>query len=127
MNIVYLFLFGLMVGILVNRLSGIKSGILGTTLMGVAGALSGGGIASLIFDIPIIGFNLIYLTIAILGLLLIIFINQLFPLEDEEQGYKLLKASDKRNKKRGFIYYSEVKLPKKKHKLSNFKQKKILS
>lgn len=103
-----------MVGILVNRLSGIKSGILGTTLMGVAGALSGGSIASLIFNIPIFGFNLIYLPIAILGTLLIIFINRLFPIENEGIGKRSLGR---------IIYYSEIKPLKKKHKLSNFKQK----
>lgn len=78
MNILSWILFGLIVGILANTIdsSRKKSGIVGSSLLGIVGALVGGFVANLIFGLSISGFNATAFLIAIAGSLIVLFVGK---------------------------------------------------
>ena len=78
MNILSWILFGLIVGIVTNAIDPTpnKSGAIGSVLLGVFGALTGGLLANLIFGITISGFNATTFLVAIAGSLLLLFFGK---------------------------------------------------
>ena len=78
MNILSWILFGLIVGILANTIdtSGNRSGIVGSSLLGIVGALIGGFMANLIFCLSVSSFNATAFLVAIAGSLFLLFIGK---------------------------------------------------
>lgn len=78
MNIVLWIIFGLTVGIIANIIDPYPSrgGILGSIVLGILGAILGGILGNMIFGIGISGFNLPSIAVAVLGALLLIFIER---------------------------------------------------
>ncbi len=71
-------IFGLVVGILANVIDPhpARGGILAAIVLGIAGAIVGGFLGSLILGIGISGFNLSSLAIALLGSLFLLFLGR---------------------------------------------------
>lgn len=80
MNILAWIVFGLIVGAIANAIdpSPDAAGWLGSTVLGVLGALLGGFLGDLIFGVGISGFNLSSFIVAILGSLLLLFLSRAF-------------------------------------------------
>lgn len=80
MNLVLWIVFGLMVGIIANIIDPqpSKGSILGSLILGILGAILGGILGNLVFGIGVTGFNFASLAIAVLGALLILFIERAF-------------------------------------------------
>ncbi len=78
MNIITWTIFGLIVGAAANIIfpDSSRGGILGAILLGVAGAVVGGLIASMFFGQNVSGFNLPSLVIAIGGSILLLFLGR---------------------------------------------------
>ncbi|MCL4366112.1 GlsB/YeaQ/YmgE family stress response membrane protein [Patescibacteria group bacterium] len=78
MNIILWIIFGLTVGIIANILDPYPSrgGILGSIILGVLGAVLGGILGNMIFGIGITGFNLPSVAVAVLGALLLMFVER---------------------------------------------------
>lgn len=79
-NIALWLVFGFIVGIIANLLDPrpAKGGWLGATILGVLGALVGGFISTVFFNISITGFNLQSFAIALGGALLLVLMQRLF-------------------------------------------------
>lgn len=80
MNIISWIVFGLIVGIIANLIDPYpsKGGMLGSIILGILGAILGGILGSIIFGIGITGFNLPSLALAVLGALLLMFVERAF-------------------------------------------------
>lgn len=80
MNILWWILFGLIVGALANAVDPrpARGGVTGAIILGILGALVGGFLTSLVLGIGITGFNLTSLVIAVLGALLVLFLQRAF-------------------------------------------------
>lgn len=78
MNVLSWILFGIIVGIVAHAIdpSPNRGGILGTTLLGIVGALVGGFLANLVFGITVTGFNLTSFLVAIAGSLILLLIGR---------------------------------------------------
>lgn len=79
MNILAWLVFGLIVGAITNFLDpqAGRVGLFGTILLGVLGALLGGFLGSLIFGVSVTGFNLPSFLVAIVGSLLLLYLERL--------------------------------------------------
>lgn len=80
MNILAWIVFGLIVGWIANTVDPrpTQGGLLGTIILGILGALLGGFLGSIIFGISVTGFNLSSFILAVLGALLVLFIQRGF-------------------------------------------------
>ncbi len=80
MNLFAWLLFGLIAGTIANILDPAPSagGILGAVVLGVVGSVIGGYLANLLFGLTLTGFNLESFLIAVLGSLLLLFIQKAF-------------------------------------------------
>lgn len=80
MNILAWVFFGLLVGVIANILDPRPSsgGMLGAIVLGIIGALVGGFLSSLLFGVGITGFNFTSFAVAILGSLLVLYIERAF-------------------------------------------------
>lgn len=80
MNILAWVFFGLLVGVVANILDPRPSsgGMLGAIVLGIVGALVGGFLSSLLFGVGITGFNFTSFAVAILGSLLVLYIERAF-------------------------------------------------
>lgn len=80
MNIISWIVFGLVVGIIANLIDPYpsKGGMLGSIILGILGAILGGILGNIIFGIGITGFNLPSLALAVLGSLLLMFVERAF-------------------------------------------------
>lgn len=79
MNIVYLIVFGLVVGFIANILDPDKdSGLLGTIILGVLGSILGGFLGELIFGTRVTDFNFSSFIVAVAGALILQFISRVF-------------------------------------------------
>lgn len=80
MNIIAWVLFGLLVGLIANFLDPRPSqgGVLGAIILGIVGALVGGFLSTLLFGVGITGFNFTSFAVAILGSLLVLYIERAF-------------------------------------------------
>ncbi|MBI2019250.1 GlsB/YeaQ/YmgE family stress response membrane protein [Candidatus Daviesbacteria bacterium] len=80
MNIISWIVFGLVVGIIANLIDPYpsKGGMLGSIILGILGAILGGILGNIIFGIGITGFNLPSLALAVLGALLLMFVERAF-------------------------------------------------
>lgn len=78
MSILSWLIFGMIVGIIANIIdpSPSRGGLLGAVGLGIGGALIGGFLASLIFSTGISGFNLSSFFIAVLGSLILLFVER---------------------------------------------------
>lgn len=78
MNLVSWLIFGLIVGIVANMIDPRPSsgGLLGAVVLGILGAIVGGFLGSWILGVGISGFNLSSFFIAVLGSLLVLFIER---------------------------------------------------
>jgi uncharacterized membrane protein YeaQ/YmgE (transglycosylase-associated protein family) len=78
MNIVTWLIFGLITGVTAHLLdsSEARGGLLGTVLLGILGAMVGGLLANLIFGANLTGFSLVSFVVAILGSLLLLFVQR---------------------------------------------------
>lgn len=83
MNILAWIAFGLITGIVANMIDPIpsKGGLLGAVVLGVAGALVGGFLASTFFGLGVTGFNLESFIVSVLGALLLLFLGRAFRSE----------------------------------------------
>lgn len=80
MNILLWIVFGLVVGIIANIIDPYPSrgGMLGSIVLGILGAILGGVLGNIVFGISITGFNLPSLAVAVLGALLLMFVERAF-------------------------------------------------
>lgn len=80
MNIVLWIIFGMTIGLITNIIdpSPTKGGILGSVILAILGAILGGILGNLVLGIGINGFNFPSVAIAILGALLLIFVERAF-------------------------------------------------
>jgi uncharacterized membrane protein YeaQ/YmgE (transglycosylase-associated protein family) len=80
MSILSWLLFGLIAGVLANLLDPApqEGGFIGAMVLGMLGSLLGGFLSSLIFGMGITGFNFTSFIIAVLGSLLLLFIQRAF-------------------------------------------------
>ncbi len=80
MNILLWIIFGLTVGIIANLIDPYPSrgGMLGSIVLGILGAILGGVLGNIVFGISITGFNLPSLAVAVLGALLLMFVERAF-------------------------------------------------
>lgn len=80
MNIILWIVFGLTVGIIANLIDPYPSagGILGSIILGILGAILGGILGNIVFGIGITGFNIPSIAIAVLGSLLLMFVERAF-------------------------------------------------
>ena len=78
MNIVSWILFGLIVGVVANAIDPHpnKGGLIGSMLLGIVGALTGGFLANIIFGITVTGFNLTSFLVAVAGSLILLFVGR---------------------------------------------------
>lgn len=83
MNVISWVMFGGIVGTLANIIDPASSrgGLLGAVVLGVLGAVLGGLISGIVFGISVSGFSLQSLVIAILGSLLLLFLQRAFVIE----------------------------------------------
>lgn len=88
MSILIWIVFGLIVGLIANLIDPkpAKGGILSAVALGIAGALLGGFLSSIILGIGITGFDINSLVIATLGALLVMFIGRNLS---RESNYRL--------------------------------------
>jgi uncharacterized membrane protein YeaQ/YmgE (transglycosylase-associated protein family) len=80
MTILSWIVFGLIAGGLANIIdpSPSKGGVLGAMVLGVLGAVLGGLLSSIVFGFTISAFNLTSLIVAVLGSLLLLFLQRAF-------------------------------------------------
>lgn len=80
MNIVAWMVFGLVVGVIANLLDPQPSrgGMLGAIVLGIVGALVGGFLSTFVFGVGITGFNFTSFAVAILGSLLVLYVERAF-------------------------------------------------
>lgn len=80
MNILAWILFGLIVGWIANIIDPrpAQGGLVGTIILGILGALLGGFLGSLLFSVSVTGFNLPSFIVAVLGAILVLFIQRGF-------------------------------------------------
>lgn len=80
MNLIAWVLFGLVVGVIANVLDPHpqRGGALGAIILGVVGALVGGFLSTLLFGIGITGFNFTSFAVAVLGSLLLLYLERAF-------------------------------------------------
>ena len=80
MNFVLWIIFGLTVGVIANIIDPYpsKGGMLGSIVLGILGAILGGFLGSMIFRIGVTGFNFPSIAVAVLGALLLMFIERAF-------------------------------------------------
>lgn len=78
MNILSWVLFGLLVGLVANILDPAESrgGLLSTIVFGIAGALVGGFLASILFGISVTGFDFTSFAVAVLGSLIVLYLGR---------------------------------------------------
>jgi uncharacterized membrane protein YeaQ/YmgE (transglycosylase-associated protein family) len=83
MGIIGWVIFGLIAGSISNLIDPRPSvgGSLGSIILGIAGAVIGGFLSSLLFGIRITGFNFTSFAIAVLGSLLVLFLSRAFSEE----------------------------------------------
>lgn len=80
MNFILWIVFGLIVGVIANIIDPYpsKGGMLGSVILGILGAILGGILGNIVFGIGITGFNLPSIAIAVLGALLLMFVERAF-------------------------------------------------
>lgn len=80
MNIILWIAFGLILGFIGNLIdpSPSKGGMLGSIILAILGAILGGILGNLVLGIGIGGFNFPSIAIAILGALLLMFVERAF-------------------------------------------------
>lgn len=80
MGILAWIVFGLIAGTIANMVDPRPSsgGVLGSIILGIVGAVIGGYLASLLFGIGVSGFDFQSLAIAVLGSLLLLFVQRAF-------------------------------------------------
>lgn len=80
MNIILWIMFGLIIGAIANLIDPYpsKGGILGSVILAILGAILGGILGNVVFGIGITGFNFASIAVAILGALLLIFVERAF-------------------------------------------------
>jgi uncharacterized membrane protein YeaQ/YmgE (transglycosylase-associated protein family) len=80
MNIISWIVFGSVAGILANIIDPApsKGGLLGAIVLGILGAMLGGLLSGVVFGVNISGFNLQSLVIAVLGSMLLLFLQRAF-------------------------------------------------
>lgn len=80
MNVLGWIIFGMIIGVIANIIDPHPSegGWLGAAVLGVLGAILGGMLGNLVFGINLTGFNFSSFAIAILGSLLLLFIDRTF-------------------------------------------------
>lgn len=80
MNLILWIIFGLIVGIVANIIDPYpsKGGMLGSIILGILGAILGGILGNMVFGIGITGFNFPSIAVAILGALLLMFVERAF-------------------------------------------------
>lgn len=80
MNLIAWVLFGLVVGVIANVLDPHpqRGGALGAIILGVIGALVGGFLSTLLFGVGITGFNFTSFAVAVLGSLLLLYLERVF-------------------------------------------------
>lgn len=78
MNVLSWIVFGLIVGIVAHFLDprDARGGVVGTVILGILGALVGGFLANLVLGISIRGFDFESFVVAVLGALLLLFIQR---------------------------------------------------
>ncbi len=78
MNILLWLVFGLVVGTIANLIDPYpsKGGMLGSVILGILGAILGGILGNMVFRIGITGFNFASLAVAVLGALLLMFVER---------------------------------------------------
>lgn len=78
MNILLWLVFGLIVGTIANLIDPYpsKGGMLGSIILGILGAILGGILGNMVFRIGITGFNFPSLAVAVLGALLLMFVER---------------------------------------------------
>lgn len=78
MNILTWIIFGGLIGTVAHLLDpgDERSSLLGTVVLGVLGALVGGLLANLVFGVNVSGFNFASFAVAILGALLLMFVQR---------------------------------------------------
>ena len=78
MNILTWVVFGLIAGVIANLIDPhpASGGILGAIILGILGAMVGGFLSSMLFGMDVSGFNFTSLIIAVLGSLLLLFVQR---------------------------------------------------
>lgn len=81
--IIYWMVFGLVVGSLTNFIvNGSRRGIAGSIFLGLLGAVVGGYLGQMFFDVGVTGFNILSFVLAIAGALVVILIDNLLRPKD---------------------------------------------
>lgn len=80
MNIISWIVFGLVVGAIAHYMDPQpqQGGLLGTTVLGILGALLGGFLGDLLFGVGVTGFNLSSFIVAVIGALVLLFVSRTF-------------------------------------------------
>lgn len=80
MNIMLWIIFGLLVGTTANLIDPYPSrgGMLGSVILAILGSILGGILGNLVFGIGLTGFNFASVAVAVLGSLLLIFVERAF-------------------------------------------------
>lgn len=80
MNILSWLMFGLLIGAIANIIDPTpsKGGWIGAILLGILGSMLGGLLGNMVFGIGVNGFNFPSVAIAVLGALLVLFIDRAF-------------------------------------------------
>jgi uncharacterized membrane protein YeaQ/YmgE (transglycosylase-associated protein family) len=76
MGILYLLLFGAIVGVIASYLMGSGGGLLWDIILGIVGSLVGGFIMGLFGHSGVTGFNLYSVIVGVLGAVLVIWIGR---------------------------------------------------
>ncbi len=78
MVLLYWLVFGLVVGAIANLIDPTPSrgGILGSMVLGIVGAIIGGGLGSVFLGLTVTGFNVTSLLLALGGALLVLFLSR---------------------------------------------------
>lgn len=78
MDLVYWIVFGFIAGFIASLISPhARGGLIGTTILGIIGAVVGGYIGERFFGVGITGFNLTSFVVAVAGSLAVLFISGL--------------------------------------------------
>ncbi len=78
MNLLFLVIFGALIGFLASYIMGTGRGILWDIILGIIGSIVGGYIMNFFGQPGVTGFNLYSIIVGVLGAIIVVFLGRLF-------------------------------------------------